>query len=45
MATRTSTAQWEGDLKSGKGTMTVGKGAYTGPFTFGCDEPIAFIEP
>jgi len=34
MATRTSTAQWEGDLKSGKGTMTVGKGAYTGPFTF-----------
>ena len=34
MATRSSTAQWEGDLKSGKGTMTVGKGAYTGPFTF-----------
>ena len=34
MATRSSNAQWEGDLKSGKGTMTVGKGAYTGPFTF-----------
>jgi osmotically inducible protein OsmC len=34
MATRSSTAQWEGDLKSGKGTMTVGKGAYTGPYTF-----------
>jgi osmotically inducible protein OsmC len=31
---RSSTAQWEGDLKGGKGTMTVGKGAYTGPFTF-----------
>jgi osmotically inducible protein OsmC len=34
MAIRSSTAQWEGDLKAGKGTMTVGKGAYTGPFTF-----------
>ena len=34
MAIRSSTAQWEGDLKGGKGTMTVGKGAYTGPFTF-----------
>ncbi len=34
MAIRSSTAQWEGDLKSGKGTMTVGKGAYTGPYTF-----------
>jgi osmotically inducible protein OsmC len=34
MATRSSTAQWEGDLKSGKGTMTVGKGVYTGPYTF-----------
>jgi osmotically inducible protein OsmC len=34
MAIRTSTAQWEGDLKAGKGTMTVGKGAYTGPFSF-----------
>jgi osmotically inducible protein OsmC len=32
--TKTSTAQWEGDLKGGKGTMTVGKGAYTGPYTF-----------
>ena len=27
--TKTSTAQWEGDLKGGKGTMTVGKGAYS----------------
>ena len=34
MAIRSSTAQWEGDLKGGKGTMTVGKGAYTGPYTF-----------
>ena len=34
MAIRSSTAQWEGDLKAGKGTMTVGKGAYTGPFSF-----------
>jgi osmotically inducible protein OsmC len=34
MATRSSTANWEGDLKGGKGTMTVGKGAYTGPFSF-----------
>jgi osmotically inducible protein OsmC len=34
MAIRSSNAQWEGDLKSGKGTMTVGKGAYTGPFSF-----------
>ncbi|HSU38384.1 MAG TPA: OsmC family protein [Polyangiaceae bacterium] len=34
MAIRTSTAQWEGDLKAGKGTMTVGKGAYTGAFSF-----------
>jgi osmotically inducible protein OsmC len=34
MATRSSNALWEGDLKSGKGTMTVGKGVYTGPFTF-----------
>jgi osmotically inducible protein OsmC len=34
MAIRSSTAQWEGDLKGGKGTMTVGKGAYTGPFSF-----------
>lgn len=34
MAIRSSTAQWEGDLKSGKGTMTVGEGKFTGPFTF-----------
>ncbi len=34
MAIRSSTAAWQGDLKGGKGTMTVGKGAYTGPYTF-----------
>jgi osmotically inducible protein OsmC len=34
MSIRSSTAQWEGDLKGGKGTMTVGKGSSTGPFTF-----------
>jgi osmotically inducible protein OsmC len=34
MLIRSSTAEWAGDLKGGKGTMTVGKGAYTGPFSF-----------
>jgi len=34
MTIRSSKAEWEGDLKGGKGTMTVGKGAYTGPFSF-----------
>ncbi|MEW6324528.1 MAG: OsmC family protein [Nitrospirota bacterium] len=34
MATRTSTAQWEGGLKDGKGTMKVGAGAYQGPYSF-----------
>jgi len=34
MSIRTSTAEWSGDLKAGKGTMTVGKGAYTGPYSF-----------
>jgi len=34
MAIRKSTAVWEGTLKEGKGTMTVGNGAYTGPFSF-----------
>jgi len=31
---RSSTARWEGDLKGGQGTMSVGKGAYTGPFSY-----------
>ncbi|HEX5100400.1 MAG TPA: OsmC family protein [Polyangiaceae bacterium] len=34
MSIRSSNAEWSGDLKAGKGTMTVGKGAYTGPFSF-----------
>ena len=34
MTTRTSSATWEGNLKEGKGTMKVGRGAYEGPFSF-----------
>jgi osmotically inducible protein OsmC len=34
MASQTSKAQWEGDLKSGKGTMSLGSGAFTGAYTF-----------
>lgn len=31
---RTAAAQWNGDLKSGTGRMSVGSGAYDGPFSF-----------
>lgn len=31
---RTAAAQWNGDLKSGHGTMSVGSGAFSGPFSF-----------
>jgi osmotically inducible protein OsmC len=31
---RTSSAHWEGDLKSGNGQFTVGKGVFTAPYTF-----------
>lgn len=34
MKTRRSSAEWKGTLKEGAGTMTLGSGAYTGPFTF-----------
>ena len=34
MPVRTSSAQWNSDLKSGKGTMKIGKGAWEGPFSF-----------
>lgn len=34
MATRKSTAEWKGTLKEGAGTMSLGSGSYTGPFTF-----------
>ena len=30
----TARAHWEGDLKSGKGTMALGSGAFEGPYTF-----------
>lgn len=34
MTTRSSTAEWKGTLKEGAGTMSLGSGAYSGPFTF-----------
>ncbi len=34
MTTRNAQAHWEGDLKSGKGSMKLGSGAYEGPFSF-----------
>jgi len=34
MATRNSEAVWEGDLKSGKGTVKLGSGAYQGAYSF-----------
>ncbi len=34
MAVRTSSAQWQGTLKEGAGTMKLGSGAYEGPFTY-----------
>ncbi len=34
MVTRTSTAQWQGDLETGRGTIKFGSGVYEGPYTF-----------
>ena len=34
MSVRKSEAVWEGTLKKGKGTMTVGNKAYEGPYSF-----------
>jgi osmotically inducible protein OsmC len=34
MPERASTAIWEGDIMGGKGTMTIGSGAWTGPYSF-----------
>lgn len=34
MTQRSASAQWKGTLKEGSGTMTLGSGAYSGPFTF-----------
>lgn len=31
---RTANAQWQGDLKSGKGAISVGSGAFAGPYSF-----------
>ena len=31
---RTATAHWEGDLRSGSGSMRLGSGAFEGPFSF-----------
>ena len=34
MPERSSTAVWEGDIQTGNGTMTIGSGAWTGPYSF-----------
>jgi len=34
MTQRSASAEWTGTLKEGGGTMSLGSGAYTGPFTF-----------
>ena len=34
MTVRTSSAEWRGTLREGKGTMNVGSGAYQGPYSF-----------
>ena len=34
MAVRNAEAEWRGDLKSGKGTMKLGSGAFEGPYSF-----------
>ena len=34
MATRTSSARWQGNLKDGNGTMSLGSGAYSGSYSF-----------
>ncbi len=34
MTKRNASAEWKGTLKEGSGTMSLGSGAYTGPYTF-----------
>jgi osmotically inducible protein OsmC len=34
MTTRTSSARWQGDLKSGNGSLALGSGAYEGQYNF-----------
>ncbi|HKY31971.1 MAG TPA: OsmC family protein [Candidatus Polarisedimenticolia bacterium] len=35
MPVRQAKAQWEGDLKQGRGSMKLGSGAWEGPYSFG----------
>ena len=34
MATRNASAQWAGNLQEGSGTMSLGSGAFEGPYSF-----------
>ena len=34
MPVRQARAQWEGDLREGRGTMKLGSGAWEGPYSF-----------
>jgi lipoyl-dependent peroxiredoxin len=34
MATRNATAQWQGTLRDGSGTMALGSGAFDGPYSY-----------
>lgn len=34
MIVRTSSAQWQGDLKQGHGSLELGSGTYKGPYSF-----------
>ena len=34
MVARKAEAEWKGDLKSGQGSVTLGSGAFSGPFSF-----------
>jgi lipoyl-dependent peroxiredoxin len=34
MPTRNASAQWQGNLRDGSGTMALGSGAWEGPFSF-----------
>ena len=34
MAIRKAEGEWKGDLKAGKGTVKLGSGAYSGPYSF-----------
>ena len=34
MVARTAEAEWRGDVRSGKGQVSLGSGAYSGPYSF-----------